>query len=443
MKSKLLLILAILFVGLLCNNVRAYNLNDAVVGTLQNNEKIKVAKKKLEITILEKPKAAAEFLPNISVELNQTFYQNRNFKNPMIPQQSMQKYTKRHQGSLIWHIEQEIYSGGSTIAKIAAADAEVNAAYQNYTKELNEVVYNTVQVYQGVLTTRECVRVQSQNVDMAAKNVEKAKISVQSGAETKTSLYLAKATLDEMKSMLEEYKVQQIDAEAALQFYVGEEVPEKMEPIDLKKYEAPIFKDFKALVSQKNPEILAAKNMLKASKQGVNIAASGLMPKIGLFGQALRQDGPVYNDSGQQMRRDGNTYGIRMTVPIFNRGLNYINISEARKREKYAEHILKNTLNKAQTDITSTWQNYISSDSVYKSSRQAEENYYKTYLSMKAEFEVGAKTIFDVIQRQKDYNYHTITRLRKEQDNKLALFKIYRLIGNLPQIIKGDNPVIK
>ena len=444
MKPKLLFVLAIFFVGFLCNNVKAYSLNDAVVATLQNNEKIKAAKKELEIAILSKPKVVAEFLPNISVELNQTFHKNRNF--PSLQQQPTQKYIRYHQGSLIWYIEQEIYSGGSTIAKIAAADAEINAAYQTYNKKLNEVIYYTIQVYQSVLTSRECVKVQTQNVDIAAKHVEKAKIKVNTGEETKTSLYLAKAAVAEMKSMLEEYKTQQIEVEAYFQFYIGEEVPEKIETIDLKKYKVPIFKDFKALVSQKNPEILTARSTLKASKQGINIAASGLMPKISLFGQILRQDGPTHlgdNLLNSQIRKDGDTYGIKMIVPIFNRGLNYISISEARKKEKYAEHALKDTLNKVQADTTSTWQRYISSGSVYDSSRQAEENHYKTYLSMKAEFEVGAKTIFDVIQRQKEYNSNTIVRLKKEHENRLALFKIYQLIGNLPQTIKSDDPVIK
>ena len=56
------------------NYVGAYSLKDAVNSTLLNNEQLQVNKKKLEIAILEKPKAATEFLPNINATLNKTFY---------------------------------------------------------------------------------------------------------------------------------------------------------------------------------------------------------------------------------------------------------------------------------------------------------------------------------------------------------------------------------
>ncbi len=440
MKVKLLLVVIVFFVILICNNAKAYNLNDAVITVLQNNEEIQGAKKKLETEILKKPKVATEFLPNIALELNQTFHDNRNFNDSSKP-------IKYHQGSLILRIEQEIYSGGSTIAKIAAVDAEINVAYQEYTKMLNGVVYKTIQAYQNVLTARESVKVQIQNTAMAEKNVKKAKVAVKLGADTKTSLYLAEASFSEVKSRLEDYKVQQVQAEAYFKYYVGEEAPEKMEGINLKKYkEVPTLKDFKALVSQKNPDIIEVKNRLKASKQGINIATSELMPKVSLFGQILKQDGPIYKGVGRglsQIRNDGDTYGIRMTIPVFSRGLGYINISEARKEEKMFEHNLRNTVYAIQAETTSTWNNYISSDNIYNLLRKAEENYYKTYLSIQTEFDVGAKTISEVIKRQQDYNHSTIVRLQKEQESKLALFKIYKLIGNLPQVIKNSASVVK
>lgn len=433
MKFKLFPILTLLFVSFICSNAKAYSLNDAVVAVLQNNEKIKAAKKKLEIEILKKPKVMTEFLPSVSAELNQTFHENRNFNDSSKPM-------KYHQGSLIWSVEQEIYSGGSTIAKMLAADAEINIAYQEYASTLNEVIYQIIQIYQNILTTRELFRTQAQNVEMTSKHVEKAAIAVKSGAETKTSLHYAKANFADMKSRLEDYKVQQKEAEAYFQAYVGEVAPEKMELIDLKKHKVPTLEAFKVLVSQKNPDILKAKNTLKASRHGISIATAELMPKIALFGKAVRQDGPSFYKgdnmfNGRQIRQDGNTYGVKMSIPVFSKGLGYINISEARKKEKLSAHNLKNALNTIQATITDTWEHYISSDSIYHLSCKAEENYHQTYLSMQAEFDVGARTIINVIEKQKEYNFHTLERLGKEQKRVMALFKIYQTIGNLHQVI--------
>ena len=440
MKFKLLLALVVLFIVSTFSDAKAYNLKDAITAVLQNNEKIQALRKKLEIAMLQKPKVVAEFLPNVALELNETFHKNRNFDNPSNP-------IKYHQGSLILNIEQEIYSGGSTIAKIIAADAEANVAYQDYIKELNDVIYQTINVYQGVLTNRELIKIQIQNVAMAEKHLEKARIMVKSRAYTKSFLYLAKANLSEIKQHLEEYKVNQVEVEAYFQYYIGEKAPEKMEEINLKQYKAPTLEDFKSLVNQKNPDILKAKSELKASKQGINIATSRLMPKISLFGQLLRQDGPSHLSNNtlfkQQIRKDGDTYGVKMTIPVFSRGLEYLNISEAKKKKKLSEHSLKSTVYGIQANVTTTWDKYVTNDIIYNLSRQAEKDYYQTYLSIQAEFDVGAVTIFDVIKRQQEYNHHTVTRLQKEKDSKLALFGIYKLIGNLPQAIKDNNPIIK
>ena len=92
----------------------AYNLKDAVNSALSNTERVHMAKKKLEIAILEKPKAATEFLPTINIELNKTFY---NPSNPNSVQYNGQSSFNKESFGL--SIQQDIFTGGSTIAKIA------------------------------------------------------------------------------------------------------------------------------------------------------------------------------------------------------------------------------------------------------------------------------------------------------------------------------------
>jgi len=56
---------------------------------------------------------------------------------------------------------------------------------------------------------------------------------------------------------------------------------------------------------------------------------------------------------------------------------------------------------------------------------------------------VGAKTLIEVINRQRDYNDNTIKRLSKERDYKVSLFEIYNLIGNLPKVIQNSEVLKK
>lgn len=435
------IIILIIISSVNINFTKAYNLNDAINSTLINNDQIQVAKKTLEITILAKPKAMTEFLPNVSAELNKTFtnpdsltIKETTGKIDTIPR-SFNKNT------FAFAIEQDIFTGGSTIAKLAAADAEINAAYQEYNKSLNEIILNAITSYQNVLTIRELVRVQKENVDMAQKSVEKATITVKTGAETKTSLFMAKASLAAMKSNLEDYLVQQNQAESSYLYLIGEEAPKKMDMIDVNKYpKIDSFDKLKIMVNAQNPDLLAIKNKLKASKQLINIQASVLLPRVSLFANRSISDNTPSNINKTD---NGNTYGIKMSIPLlYKGGVQYLNISEAKKKSKQTEYSLKDTINNVNFKTSDVWKTYISSENIYKSYLSSEDNYYKTYLSTQSEFDVGAKTLMEVINRQRDYNTAIINRLQKEKDYKLSSFKIYNLIGNLPQVI-SQNSLLK
>jgi outer membrane protein len=414
----------------------AYSLKDAVNSALLNNEGLQIEKKKLEIAILEKPKAATEFLPNINVGLNKSFY------NPDTPINGQSSFNKE---SFELSIQQDIFTGGSTIARIAAADAKINSAYQAYNKTLNETILKTIQYYQGVLMYRELIKVQQTNVDMAQKSVEKATITVKTGAETKTSLFSAKANLASMKSDLEEYSVGKIQTESNFQYLVGEEAPKIMEQIDITAYtKIKDFDEFTTLVNTQNPDLIKAKSDFKASKQGINIAAAALLPHVNLFANASR---PKYSDNTPGSMKtgfEGNTYGIGVNIPLlYKGGIQYLEISEAKKRSKATEFSVRDVVCKIRSDAVSTWNKYISSDSIYESARVSEDNYYQTYTSAQAEFDVGARTIMSVIEVQKKYNASTLDRLQKEAKYKVSLFEIYNLIGNLPKVIQNSEVLKK
>jgi len=439
MKIKILSAIGML-ATFICYDANAYNLNDAVTATLQNNQQIQVLKKRLEIEILAKPKVAAEFFPTVNSKLDRTYYDYKDLSGAKLPK-------KYNQGSLSLTIEQNIFAGGGTIARMLAADAQINAAYQDYAKELNRLIYGAIESYQKVLTLRELVKIQKESAVMAEDTVEKARITVDSGSETKTSLLDAEANLARVRSDLASYESQKSQVESSFEYYTGTKAPEKIEEINTEKYvKVPSLKDLEVLISQKNPDILKAKHSLKASKQGVNSAASKLSPRVNVFGRVTRQDGPLYykdNPLYSQIRNDNNTYGISMDIPLFHMG-DYVGISEARKANKQSEFNLRDVTNRVKAQTYSTWDQYISSGNVYDLSLQAEESQHQAYLGMKTEFEVGARSILDVTTAQQRYNMTMIDRLNKENEKKMTLFKIYELVGNLPEVVMSNNmPIVK
>jgi len=86
-------------------------------------------------------------------------------------------------------------------------------------------------------------------------------------------------------------------------------------------------------------------------------------------------------------------------------------------------------------EAQSIWGKYKSTRSILKESIKAEQQYYKSYEAFSKEYKLGAQTIINVINSQRDYNRSAIQSIQNEMEYKTNLFSLYKLIGNLPEIM--------
>ena len=403
--------------------VRADNLDDTLYSTILNNHQLQIAKKKLEITILEKPKVITEFFPNISVELSKQSYNSKN-----------QNLLKE---SLSFLIQQDIFTGGSTIAKLAMVDASINSSCQIYNKVLNKVILETIQNYQLIVTLRKLALVQKINVNMALQSVEKAKIRVKTGAETQTSLFVAKTSLANTRSDLESFLIQNINLDIAFKYSVGIKSPKYLKQINMQKYKK--IRDLntlEVLTKNHNPDLMKVKSDLKSSKGSVSIAASLLLPRVSLFVNSTKARSFSERLSLYEKDYRVSTYGIKIQIPfLYKGGIQYLHISEAKKKcilHDIAFRFMKDNIEK---EVNKLWIQYISNKNIYKLARISEYNCYQAYINTQTEFCSGAKTLLEVINKQSDYNLSVIKRLQKEKDYKISLFEAYNIAGHLSKII--------
>lgn len=394
----------------------AYDINDAVKLALQNSEGLKAQRKKLEITMLSKPKAITGFLPSISANLSHNRYEDK--------ADSLQK-TNNYNG-LVINIEQEIFAGGGSIAKIAASNASINSAYQEYLESFNDLMLKAVKSYQNVVTSRKIVNVQKENVKMSKKNVEKSRIAVKAGAERKSALLVAKAELSAAQAELQKYEIQLVNTENNYNYYIGEGAPQNIKELNFEKGDIASSQVFEKEVMAKNPSINKAKYDIKTSQHNKSMAVSKLSPVVSVAADFLR-------NNNKDLRK-GNTYSLKVTVPIFNKGIDYIGISEETKKYKQSQNIFDDNMSIVKSKLMSIWNNHIGYKDVYYSYVDAEKNYFKTYKAMLQEFDAGARTITDVIETQRRYNHSTIKKLDEESQYKLSYYEMHNLIGDLPRL---------
>ncbi len=417
-----LLVATFMFLGVISTpQCHSYSLSDALNGAMLNNKKIEIAKKDLDITLLKKPKAMTKFLPSVHAEFNRAIVKDKSDRG-----------ITGSERSFSLKATQNIYAGGGHIAQAAAADYEINAKYQEYISKLNEELLNVIKSYQDVLTSRKKVEVTLENIKASETQVQKARISMKSGAGTKTALAETEAAFAILKTQLEESKSQKIKAEEDFHHLVGVKMPDKnVESINLKnEHLLPSFESYVQSVLSNNPSLLSAKSLFKAHKYGLNVSYSKLLPQVDLYAEF---------DRGKRLNRaePQNIYGIKMRVPLFYEGgENYIDVAEARKKSLRAELVIQETLNDIKAKVNASWNSYINSKSSYMESVKAKDSYYVAYQGLKMEVDAGARPITALPDQLRKYNDALMENLRLENALKVQYFYLHALEGKLQNLIK-------
>lgn len=403
-KYKFKIVLFIIFF-LLSYNIYAYELRDAIKDAINYNKELYALKEELAISGLAKPKAATEFLPDVSIEWKKI----RNNSND--EEKSKLKF------------KQELYAGGRSIAKIAAADAKIAAADNIYKEKVNDIIYDVISAYHNIMTIRGQIRFMKNDLVMAQKNLERANIGVRLGAYNKSEIFYAKSYLSEQQVVLEDYQRQLAIKESHFEYHTGKKLPEDCKSVKLKKYEEYIdkYQDIQSLAVLSNKSN-KAKNELEESKQNINISASEVLPKANFFASV--------GDIEEKVKKK---YGIEVSIPIFN-AVNYINISNSKKNKELKEYQLKDVVKSIINDLNNALVKYKATKNILNMHKISEEYNYKTLLSAREELSMGSINISQIIEIQKEYNKSAINRLKKEEIYSLSIFEIYKIIGDLTAI---------
>ncbi len=162
--------------------------------------------------------------------------------------------------------------------------------------------------------------------------------------------------------------------------------------------------EWQALAEAKNLNLLAAKVGVDIAKENINIAQAGHYPKIdlnGSWGSSRSQTDLTFNGQTQSFDQtpyfDNKSIGINLTVPIYSGGATSSIVRQTQQNYVVASQ----DLSLAHRDIVRTTRNsyntVIAAISAIKSLEQSVLSAEKALEATEAGFEVGTRTIVDVL----------------------------------------------
>lgn len=391
-----------------------YKIKDAIEDAKLNNQELQIIDKNLSVKKLDRYKAASGFWPVAGAETSKT--------ESKVSSSAITFYSDINNFDNTLYVQQELFAGGKTLAKMKIADSSVNAAELDFNSKTANVFLKVVDAYHEVILARRIYKISLNNEEGMRNRLEQIKIRFRVGEVTKTDVSWAKHSLAKAITEKEKAFGDMKTAEANFAYVIGKVPGHGLVYIQANKINTPKdFESFASAVRQANLNLRIAQEQLNASKTSVAIAASALMPTV-----TARMS---ISDS-ESSNAKGRTYALRVSIPLFN-GNSYIDIKEARYKARGAEAILNNTLGEVEQNIVRIWNQNQVAISQINSVKEALAAAQDALEGVQQEYKVGTKTTLDLLESEQRLFEAQISQEKVNKALVISTFQMKALMGEL------------
>lgn len=332
-------------------------------------------------------------------------------------------------------LSQNLFNGFGTKYEADYNKARILAAANHYVENVNDVAYNFVNMYINVIKNRDLLCIAKSNVqfneDIYVKvtKLYDAGITTRSESEkADTSLSLAKSNyvvaqnnLDDSLFNLERVLGRSVSAKELENASFSGELPSTMEGM-------------KAFAKTHNPSILVTEYNIKSAKSQKEAAYKNYYPKIDAF---ARQSWA--SDVGG-LRGDDDRFkmGLTLTYNLYRGGADESQIQKNMSKIHQETQTKFETVRKLdeQGELSWTAKRYLTEQIEHL--RRYEATSAKTLELYQKEYDLGRRTLLDLIVAQNDSVAAQSQIVRAENDLLFAHYRILDAMGSMVQNVLGS-----
>lgn len=422
MKVKIFISFAV--AALLCGNLSAITLSEAVGGVVTKNpgikSKLNAYKQEVEAYKIAKDAYNPTIGLDASIGKEKTNSKSTSYKDiDMTPK------------TITLSAKQNIFDGFGTKLKIEQANNDVYVAAYDYIGVANELATSLVELYMGILQEKEILSIEKNNYETHEKMFDDIKKKYDSG--------LGKISdVKEVKSKLSYAYANYIGQEQTLNEKIIQFNSLYGDLVDISVFEKPniqfslpkIYTDAENLVIANNPSIKMKEYGLLAAKNVNMYAKKEYFPKLDLKLSKSKS----YDQSGLEGTTDSTNAMVVMSYNLYNGGIDENNIQKSLSNVLQKQEEL---FAKKQEELKKLQLFYINKDMTEK--RMEHLNAYvftnkEKLMSYKEEFELGRRSLLDLLGAEDDYNGAKKQLIRAMYDYDITKYKILYSMGGLLEV---------
>ncbi len=410
MKTKILAIIALIAFSFSGVSQKKWNLKEAVDHALKNNISIKQNALNLESLKEDVVGAKGNFLPSLNAS---STVGNLRFGSTIDPVTNGRISSTNFSSSYNVNSGITVFNGFRLLNSYKNAQLGVDKSKLELSKIQDDVALNVVNSYLNILFAKENLTVANVQAEISKKQIDVAQNQVDAGSKPRGELLNAKSTYaNDIQSVIALENTLNL---ALLQLAQLLQVDPNNFDVATIDVGAPsvalMFKSPDAVYTKavKNrPEILSAKIGIKQADISIDIAKSGFLPTLSASVSAGTNFSHRYtifqggrgNDYFFKQLNDNLGYGLGMSlsIPIFNRFQNKVNVNKSIINKERSELGLESAKLNLQQIIQRAFLDAKAALKSYEAAKTSLEAQQEAYKNAQERYNFGAMTLFEFDQ---------------------------------------------
>lgn len=375
-----------------------------------------------------KPQSRAGLLPVIGLngDVSRNSYDDR----AALPGVANPTYSTNQSYSL--SLTQPVFRWDRWVA-LEQADSLVTQAQAQYGAAEQELMVRTAERYFGVLGAQDALRLAGKEKESIGRQLEQAQQRFEVGLSAITDVQEAQARYDTAVATEIRARNQLDSAREQLREIIGEQ-RENLDPVRDTDFrlvtpepqQQQIWVD---TALQQNPSLAAARAGSEAARQQIQIARSGHYPTVDANASYTYLDS---NFGGiRELERNDGTIGLQLAVPLYQGGAVNSRTREARFRFDEARERLDVTQRAIERQTRDAYRGVVTGISEVRAAEQARTSSTTALDAAQTGFEVGTRTIVDVLDAQRALTQAELTLYLARYNYLLNTLRLKQAAGTL------------
>ncbi len=399
----------------------AQTLEAALVEAYRSNPTVRAERARYRATKELKPQAWANALPQITASASIENLDQDN--NSSFSGEGDFDFEPR---SAQVSAEQPLFTGLRNFNAIRQARARVRAGAAQLIAAEQQVLQDAATAYFDVIREMQVYEANLSNVKVLLRQQEEARLRFEVGEITRTDVAQADARLAGARAQLASSQAQLAVSRSRYREVVGSapgtlDDDPPMPDVPQTEEEAQNFARVYA------PAIIAAKQTETASRRQIAIARGVLAPTLSLTARYQYAEEPnFFVNQDEQL-----AYGARASIPIFQGGLNYSRIREAKALNDADRQRIDEAERTVAASVTAAWEQLVAARVTITSARAQVDANTLALEGVRRENQVGARTTLDVLNAEQELLNANVSLANAERDERGAVFALLAAAGLL------------